>query len=343
MSVATRHENNFDFLRLLAATCIAFTHSFGLLGRHDEEYLVIFSDHEYDFSHFGLCIFFTISGYLIAKSATTSPTFKNFVWKRLLRIQPMLILVCMLSVLLLGPSFTKLDHGSYFKSITTWTYFRNIMPVFGLQFSLPGVFTNLSDTGVNGSLWTLIVEERLYIIVGLIMLFKARNKHVFITTVILLNIFFLIHHLFYDSRLVNYLNEPHMQYAFMFLNAGLLFHLNVPFKKRPMIFFLTGLTALLLVSKFLMLVYLWIWVIPICILGFAYLKNFLNKTGVYGDFTYGIYVFTFPVQQMIIATLGPAIAPLTLFMICLLICIPMAILSWHLLEKKCLSLKERVL
>ena len=342
MVLEDRNKNNFDFLRVVAAICIAATHSFDLLGKHKEEYLVDLSGDKFEFSQIGLSIFFTISGFLIIKSAATSASITNFVWKRLLRIQPMLVLVCSLSILIVGPIFTTLSTNAYFSSPDTWAYFRNVMPIFGIQFSLPGVFTNLSDTGVNGSLWTLIVEERLYVIVGFLLVFQSRNKVVYIVTVGLLNLIFLLHFVVFNETLLLYFNQHHIQYAMMFLNAGLMFHLRLPFRTHPFKFFVSALIAILVLAMLHPLIYFWIWVVPICILGFAHLKLILNNAGKYGDFTYGIYIFAFPVQQIIISEYGLLITPAQLFLSSMFVCIPLAILSWHLLEKKCLLLKNRV-
>ncbi|MEQ1553344.1 MAG: acyltransferase family protein, partial [Ferruginibacter sp.] len=109
ISQTERQQNNYDFLRVFAALCITFTHSFNLLKLNEKEYLLKFTNGKIDFAFVGLCIFFSISGYLIAKSAIVSPSFKNYLWKRFLRIQPMLILVCILSVFILGPFFTELS------------------------------------------------------------------------------------------------------------------------------------------------------------------------------------------------------------------------------------------
>ncbi len=140
MLLKERYNNNFDFLRVLAAVCITLTHSFNLLYKNREEPLMKFSGQKIDFAFIGLSIFFAVSGYLVAKSAVTSPSFKNYLWKRFLRIQPLLIIVCILTIFILGPLFTSLSAAAYFSNAGTYTYFRNIMPVFGIQFFLPGIF-----------------------------------------------------------------------------------------------------------------------------------------------------------------------------------------------------------
>ncbi|MGN6531342.1 MAG: acyltransferase family protein, partial [Ginsengibacter sp.] len=153
-----RFQNNYDFLRLFAACSIMFYHSFSLLRKIHEEPVYELTNGRINFGFVGLSIFFCISGYLIAKSAVRSPTIINYLWKRLLRVQPLLIITCILTVFICV-FFTNFSAKDYFLNPGTWSYFRNVMPVFGLQFTLPGVFVhNIAENGVNGSLWTLILE-----------------------------------------------------------------------------------------------------------------------------------------------------------------------------------------
>src|SRR5690242_8988546 len=97
----------------------------------------------------------------------------------------LIIRTLLFTIFLIGPNFTKLPLSQYFLNGNTYAYFRNIMPLFGIQFSLPGVFTELYDKGVNGSLWTLIVEERLYLLMTVIFLYK-KDKSNYLAFLILL-------------------------------------------------------------------------------------------------------------------------------------------------------------
>jgi peptidoglycan/LPS O-acetylase OafA/YrhL len=63
----------------------------------------------------------------------------------------------------------------------------------------------------------------------------------------------------------------------------------------------------------------------------------LNKT--IGDFSYGIYLYAFPIQQIIVHFVQ-GITALQLMSISLPCAIIAGILSWHLIEKKALKLKQ---
>jgi peptidoglycan/LPS O-acetylase OafA/YrhL len=338
-----RGHNNYDFLRVFAALSITFTHSYNLLKQDEDEVLMSLTNQKINFSFIGLCIFFSISGYLIAKSAITSASFKNYLWKRFLRIQPLLVVVCILSVFIVGPIFTSLNKVDYFKNINTYTYFRNIMPLFGIQFGLPEVFNNnIAEPGINGSMWTLVVEERLYLIVGLLFLLRKNRKQWFVYFVGISNIVWLIHNVFFNHNLIEYLNGRHIFYALIFLNASCLYLLNINFTKN-LLLFLFGTPLILFLAQFSSLnESIQVLVIPLLVIAIAHIKAVTNHIGKYGDFTYGIYIFSFPAQQILIALNLANNTPLLLFFFTLVIVIPMAILSWHLLEKKMLLMKGRI-
>ncbi len=344
MHVYQSRNNNYDILRVVAALCIMFTHSFDLLGLDKLEPLMIFSSQKNNFAHIGLSIFFAVSGYLIAKSAITSSSFKNYLWKRFLRIQPLLIIVSLLSIFIIGPLFTQSTIGAYFSNIHSYTYIRNIMPLFGIQFTLPNVFnTNIGDAGVNGSMWTLIVEERLYLIIGLLFLQKAYLKKILIVGILFLNIFYFIQTVFFNGSFAHYLKGGNVYYAIIFLNASLFYFLQIQFTTikyklliTTLLFAFLYFTSFYIFKNSVQLIF-----IPFLVILLAEIKSSINNASKYGDITYGLYIFSFPVQQMLIANkICPS--PYLLFLVTILIVTPLAFLSWHLIEKKLLSLKQIV-
>ena len=339
-----RLNNNFDFLRLSAALFITFTHSYNLIGMSSDEPLMKVTNNHYDFSFIGLSIFFSISGFLVTKSAVTSPSFKNYLWKRFLRIQPMLGLVCILSIFLVGPIFSLLSTRAYFKDFTTYSYFRNVIPLFGVQFTLPQVFTkNVAENGINGSLWTLIVEERLYLFLGLIFLFRYYGKKIILFITIILNIIYFLPAMFLNTRIVQYFDSAAVFYALIFLNSGIIYLTKIDFFKFSKSILGFIFTIILYLLLFILDKSILIILLPFTVILIAHLKGFTNKVGKWGDFTFGIYAFSFPIQQILIAVKLTLNNPLKLFLLTLMIVFPMAILTWHLMEKKMIALKNNII
>lgn len=337
-----RFQNNYDFLRVFAALCIIYAHSFGLLGLGNEEGVRTLTRGRFGAAFIGLILFFSISGFLIAKSALQSTSFLNYLWKRFLRIQPLLIVVCLLSIFILGLFYSSLPPSEYFSTPQTWSYLRNVFPVFGVQFSLPGVFEqNPFDQGVNGSLWTLIVEERLYLVICLLFLFRTKPVRYFLLLILTLNLLYLINHLFFHGNLIPYLHQSSTFYAFIFLNSSAFYLSQIDIKKHHRWLSIAGLLLFLAATLFPSLDFLYLYACPVLVNSLAHFKGALNKTGTYGDFTYGLYIFAFPVQNALIAS-ETTTNPHFLFLMTLCIVFPCAVLSWHLVEKRSIQLRNRV-
>ena len=93
-------ENNFDVLRLGAATAVLLSHSFVVTG--EAEPLI----GHWPLGTLGVEVFFAISGFLIAMSWWRRPGLRSFFVRRGLRIMPALIVTVMVSAFLLGPLVT---------------------------------------------------------------------------------------------------------------------------------------------------------------------------------------------------------------------------------------------
>jgi peptidoglycan/LPS O-acetylase OafA/YrhL len=88
---------------------------------------------------------------------------------------------------------------------------------------------------------------------------------------------------------------------------------------------------LLMLSSFLCL--------PYIVLGIAFMRiPYINKIGKKADISYGLYIYHYPVQQTIVHFFQ--LSPLTLLIATLTVTVPLAWMSWKLIESKALSLKN---
>ncbi len=180
-------NNNFDFLRFIAASLVMISHSVPLSNNGIEIFAYLNKNQE-SFGGFAVGIFFIISGYLICMSfQKTNNVIKYFI-SRVLRIFPALVVVVLLAAFFVGPIVTDLSLHDYFTHGGTWQYLKAI-GLYPMQFTLPEVYFSEGNhgTSVNGSLWTLSYEFNCYVLVGLLGVMKLLKKEV----VLFLFIFFL--------------------------------------------------------------------------------------------------------------------------------------------------------
>jgi peptidoglycan/LPS O-acetylase OafA/YrhL len=166
MTEDASRANSFDLLRLLAAIFVFWSHQFALLGLPEP----IAPGSTGTYGGLGLYIFFAISGYLNTASLLTSRSARVFLVSRALRIYPAL-LACILAMVVTGAAITHVPLGSYLASYETHLFIlKNATLLAGAAQHLPGVFTdNPAQSAVNGSLWTLPYEIHLYIILAVMM------------------------------------------------------------------------------------------------------------------------------------------------------------------------------
>jgi peptidoglycan/LPS O-acetylase OafA/YrhL len=333
-------KNSFDFIRLLAAVFVVFSHSFALTG-FIEPHLGTFS-----LGALGVWIFFILSGYLISKSWDQYPRFNVFFAKRILRIFPGLIMAIVLTIIVVGIFFTSLPLIQYFKNQGTFAYLNNIF-LYNTSYLLPGgVFASNPYPGsVNGSIWTLAYEFTMYITVALIGAFKVYKKISALTIwkilfVAVLGLYIIGVQHFNIS--IFYLNIS------QFLPLALLFFSGIVMSKEEHRLKLTYTRGFASLIVFMVLAFINPLLLPLYASIFlAYAIFALGKSdkmawvGKYGDFSYGIYIYSFPVQQMIVATTHTTNS-YKLFFLSLLVSLIIAVLSWHLLESRFLRLKSKI-
>ncbi|WP_338449549.1 acyltransferase [Niallia oryzisoli] len=323
-------KNNLDIIRFLAASLVILSHAYPLtIGHNATEPFGLFTNSQSTFGSLAVSIFFIISGFLITQSFERSKDIVRFSKARIFRIIPGLVVVVSLSVFILGPIFTTLNLVEYFTNPQTYEYLRTIF-MYHIQYDLPGVFeSNTAPVSVNGSLWTLWYEFLFYGVVGFLGVIRLLHKQTVIVAFIASTVLFHFGHGGYYTDL------------FRYFSAGMLFYLFRGKILQNVWLALLSLVIVFISAKLGKFNYLF----PIFggyfifYIGYAS-KITLHHFSKYGDFSYGIYIYAFPVQQMVVNLFHNDITPLQNFIISYPITLCFAIASWHLVEEKALKLRN---
>jgi peptidoglycan/LPS O-acetylase OafA/YrhL len=336
-------ENNFDFIRFVAAVLVIYSHAFPVAaGDNAGEVLKDITKSEWSFGALSVAVFFIVSGFLIAQSYDRSNSFIKYVKSRVLRIMPAFIVVIFLSAFVLGPLFTTLSLNDYFHNSGTYTYLKNIF-MFPLHWDLPGVFTgNPYGSAVNGSLWTIPYEIVCYIGVGLLGLLKLlKHKKVILSLFIVL----LLITLFCKDAIpsISLLGMPVFNFfdLGLYFVAGMVFYTyrdSIPINKHLAMISIAGMAFCVWRQEYHASVAVFVAYLVMYVAFNPSIK--LHRFSKYGDFSYGIYIYAFPVQQAITTLAGGKMSPYLNFVEAFFITLALAVFSWHVVEKRCLSLKN---
>lgn len=334
--------NAFDSLRLCAALTVIWSHSFLLTsGNYSAEPLFWASSGQTTFGSLSVGVFFVISGTFIAASFDRSSSVWDFAKNRALRIMPALVTVVTLLALVVGPLVSKENPADYFKNVETWRYFRNtvFMP---MAVHLPGVFEDHTLSTVNESIWTLKFEVACYIIAALIMRLRRISRPIAIFSWISS---FLIVRYWPNANSVSggeyYIVA--ISRMFRFFGAGMLMYIY-----RDRIYVNTRLAAL---SVLLTIPFLWTtWFVEAAafigsysVIAFGYLApNGFRRLASHGDVSYGVYIYGWPLQQLL-WPIGVGAAAHWLINTALAVPAALALgaASWLFVEKPFLALKRK--
>jgi len=336
--------NNFTLIRLIAAYAVLFAHSYGLaLGKPGQDMMTRWVKMWWGQSlgELAVTVFFVASGFLVGGSYLHRNNALAFVEARILRIFPALFLAVMLSVFVVGWYATTIDKIDYLRSPITWDYVRhNLLLLGGVKYQLPGVFeANPRTSAVNGSLWTLPLELKMYILVlflGVLGVLKRRY---------LFNLFAVVLVVLFIAQTNSWLTieGPYAKHSYLVIAyvVGMLFYVNR--KDIPLNFVV--LSVVVVVMWFFYGTAMWM---PIKILGLGYILLFialhpavrLPNIDRWGDISYGVYVFAFPIQQLIVEDISRS--PIEVLVYSTLVVVPLSALSWFLVEKPALRMKGKI-
>ena len=292
-------------------------------------------------SWLAVSLFFTLSGFLVTGSLAKRGVVE-FAVARALRLLPGLWAMLVVVVVALWVLFGTTSFAAWLADPMTVRYVLRNGSLVGSEYFLRGIFDTLPVGGVNGSLWTIPQEVHCYVVLALVgaVGLLARRHLVGLALAV-----FTVLHLVVPIEIVPSLVEPR-RLAFSFF-LGVVAYLWRAELRLSWLLALIGAVAGVAVAHA---------PVPVAVgqaalqFGFGYLVLVAAFTVPGGlktasarlpDYSYGIYIYAFPAQQLAMA-FGYGTTPFTNIAGGLALTLPLAALSWHLIEKPALAFKPRL-
>jgi peptidoglycan/LPS O-acetylase OafA/YrhL len=288
--------------------------------------------------------FFTISGFLIASSWVRNPRLREYFVARALRIFPGLWVCLIVIAFVIAPISVLIQGGlatTLLLSRAPIEYVLNNGVLNVYHAGIDGTPRNVPFPGVwDGVLWTLIFELFCYIAIAIAGLAGLLNRRWPAPVVFSLFVA--------AAALVSYPIEtaptiPQMiaRFALVFAAGALLHELRDMIPAR---WSLVAMCAVIVVAAGLLVPnYRILAAVPLAyavVVSGALIQN--ARLRLRTDLSYGVYIYACPMQQLLVICGLGFLHPLAFAVVAAIATLPLAALSWFLVEKRALSLKSRL-
>lgn len=329
---STGRDNNFNLIRLLAAFCVIASHVFQTVGYAGGIDPLAFHLNGLSLGAVAVMVFFAISGFYVTQSFANNPSVSKFLMARSLRIFPALA-VALGATILFGAMITTAPVVDFWTGAAV--YFGSNMTLYSAVPTLPGVFVgNPNGPAANISLWTLEYEVYCYLWVAVCGGFG------FFRRPFLLALSLLVVLLPYAAEIAAGIELPLFRYAFAFAVGQVFWMERHRIVLRPA--YAVGLLALTAALYFTPL-FLPAFTVTVAycsfVIGFARLPVVAGFNRL-GDYSYGVYIFGFPIQQALVHF--GVLSPLWNVALAIPLALACAVVSWHWVEKPAIGLKSRI-
>lgn len=343
-----RKHNAIGFMRTAFALLVIVGHSFHL-GGFGPDTLVRFSNGQLAFGTMAVLGFFILSGFLITASFVYSSSVWRYLWNRFLRIMPAFWVALVVVAFGFAPLMYYLQNDtlSGFLLVGDTGPIRYIINNIGLniqQYDVSGLTSNIPwPHAFNGSLWTLIYEATGYVLIaifGVFGVFKKQSKLVLGSTVALFGLYVLNQAVpGAVQNILPFFADPQLLPLMLYFFAGSTWYLyrdKVTLNNKYFI-----LASILYVLSLKSGFYVVIGPITFTYIIFYLATHFPIKSfDKKADFSYGIYIYAFPVQQLL-SQLGVNNAGVWVYsIVAALLTLPLAVASYYLVERPALKLKS---
>ena len=360
-SASSSADNSFGFLRLMFAFAVLVSHSLPIGFGADDPGGAL-TNGQTALGEIAILGFFVISGFLITRSGTRVPVLR-YLWHRGLRILPGLWVCLVVTAFVVAPIVSLWErgtlHGFFSDSDGPFQYVLSNSFVAIWQYGISGLLLDTpygQRTGtsvVNGSLWSLVYEVFCYLLVaGLATVGVLRRARWLVTILALAGAGVMVHDLLRAPEIpgpqgvhgpifgVDGLDSYSLVYlTYVFLLGAvcqlyrerIVLHDGLAVAATAVVVATTqfGAFAVLGYPAFAYLV-LWLAV---------RLPHWTRRIGRRHDYSYGFYIYAFPVQQLLALVGVPRLGLVAYIASCTIATVALAVASWHVVERPAMALK----
>jgi len=349
------HKNSLGLLRLVLASLVIVDHAFHL-GGFGNDPLTDLSHGQASIGSVAVLGFFAISGYLITKSGMSTDAVQ-FIWRRALRIFPAYWLVLVVTAMLIAPViwtvggnvladyYTVAGNGPLGYIAKNWTLGIGAYGIYDLLAETTPYGLSVGASVFNGSLWTLSYEWQCYLIVGILVLFGMipRVRAVIPGLMVcagLIQLWYLVDPDLLSEFAPLFANQQLLELTFTFLVGATLgaYADKIPFDDRLGVF-AGGIVLVTLAFGGFATVGTVAGAYVVMYLG-ARLPAGLQWIGARNDYSYGVYIYGFLVQQVMAYFGWYRLGYFLYVLVALVLAFAFAWLSWHVIEKRAMALKN---
>lgn len=346
-------RNNFDAIRLAMAFLVLFSHCFALrFGSEATEPLSLLTNGYYNSGNIGVWAFFIISGFLVARSFDMSPGVGRFALRRVRRILPGYMVATSVCAFVVTPLFAP-PGFTIGPAEAAATLAGNLL--LSNHFPVPNLFRDNPVTAINGSLWSIRFEALCYVGLALLtLIFRHRLRPALLIVYAAVVVLWCWADLTGrkpggSPALIAAIGWPYLWMMVLpnFLAGMIVYHWRDRLPRSTSL--LAGLVGACLLVFHIAERGTW-GIVGAHLLGpptlayglfwLAYHPRIdVRGAARYGDFSYGVYLYAFVIQQMLVARTA---LPFPTFVIAsALLSLAAGVASWWLVERPCLGQRRR--
>lgn len=332
-------DNALNFVRLVLAVLVIVSHSVPIGGYADG--LGAASGTITGFGEWAVRAFFAISGYLIVGSRLRT-TLSGYLWRRFLRILPGYWVMLFVVAFGFAPVSTLLEPGAVFSARDALDYVVRSLFLYRPAYEIQGTLVSVPFHAWNGSIWTLFYEFLAYVTVAILFAPRwVRERGAVISPALLLVAVIALPAMEGPLEVTTNLYLHAVRLGAYFLGGVTLY-----FWRDRITVSKPALLASIAVSLLLMYgipeVGIYVAQLPLAATVLMLGAQLPIGLGSKNDLSYGMYIYAFPVQQTVTLLLDGAIGFVAHVVIATALTVPVAALSWLLVERPALRLKRLV-